>query len=129
MEGSGGVVPQPQHKSSTPVAGGVLLLIGSLVGLIFWAYYSFVVGSVGGMFSFIPGMSEATTILLICGAIGIIFSIVGLLGAVMAIQRKKWVVALVGSILCLFTLGFFFVSSILGLIALILIAISKNDFV
>ena len=75
--------------------------------------------------SFIPGFE---TILLVCGLIGITFSAFALLGGIMAIQRKMWGLALVGSILGLFIIGPVFISSLLSLIALILIAITHREF-
>src|SRR3989304_5163786 len=77
----------------------------------------------------IPGAEGLAAIIVVCGAIGIIFGLIALIGGVMALQRKKWSLALIGSILGLFTIGFVvFEASILSLVALILLAISKNEF-
>jgi cobalamin synthase len=46
----------------------------------------------------------------------------------MALRRKMWALALVGSILGLFTFGFYGISSILSLVALIILAISRKEF-
>ena len=63
------------------------------------------------------------------GAIGIIFGLIALIGGVMALQRKKWSLALIGSILGLFMIGLVVLeASILSLIAIILLANSKNEF-
>ena len=66
-------------------------------------------------------------ILLICGGVGIVFSIIALVGGVFALQRKMWALALVGSILGLLTVGFV-AGSVMSLIALILLVVSHEEF-
>ena len=68
------------------------------------------------------------TIIVVCGAIFIVLGIIELLGGIMALRRKMWALALVGSILGLFTFGFYGISSILSLVALIILAISRKEF-
>jgi hypothetical protein len=123
MESTG--ASMPQQRSALPTAGGVLLIIAGVMGLIAWIYIAFL----GGAITQLPvAGAYVGGILIICGVIGIIFSILALVGGIVAVQRKMWGLALAGSILGLFTLGFFFISSILSLIALILIAISRSEF-
>ena len=119
--------PPPVQNSSLPTLGGVFLLIAGILGILTWI----IVASVGSLmgFSLIPvGASWIAGIVIICGVIGIIFSIIVLLGGIMAIQRKNWGFALVGSILGLFIVGPVFISSLLALIALIVIAVSRKEF-
>jgi hypothetical protein len=111
----------PRQPSATPVAGGVLILIGGLLALVNGIYTA----AVGAAVSVLPGVGE---ILMVCAAIQIIFAILALVGGICGIQRKVWGLALVGSIFCMISIGPMFISSILGLIGLILIAISKDDF-
>lgn len=68
-----------------------------------------------------------TGVIWICGAIGIILSLFALLGGIMSLLRKNWALALVGGILGLFTIGFI-IGSVLSLVALILIAVSKKEY-
>jgi len=77
-----------------------------------------------GSYSYSMGLES---ILYVCGALIAIFSIFAILGGIMALQRKMWALALVGSILGIFSWGYF-ISSILCLIGMILIAVSKNEF-
>jgi len=67
------------------------------------------------------------TILLI-GVMFCILAIFTIMGGVLALKRKMWKTALLGSIIGLFTTGLFYISSILSLIGLILVAISKKEF-
>jgi len=56
----------------------------------------------------------------LCGAVLLVLGIIAILGGIFAIQRKNFALALIG--------GIFVVPSILGLIGLILIAVSKDEF-
>jgi len=123
-------MPMPaQQRSMLPMIGGALLLVAAILGIATWAYV--IVAGTSFVNSFMPGGYGAqfvTGIILVCGAIEIILSLIALLGAVMAIMHRMWGVALAGSILGLFTIGFYGLASLLSLVALILIAISHKDF-
>ncbi|KYK29735.1 MAG: hypothetical protein AYK23_04970 [Candidatus Proteinoplasmatales archaeon SG8-5] len=73
-------------------------------------------------------LALAESILMVCGVIFIIFSILALLGGIMAITRKSWGFAVVGAIFGLLTIGPYGLGFVLGLVALILIIISKDEF-
>ena len=126
MEGS--ATNAPGSHSATATAGAALLLIAGIVSLTFWIYYSFIAGTAASILSMIPGGIGAGMLLMICGVIGLIFAIFALIGGIVAFQKKYWGVALAGSILGLLSLGWFFLGSIFSLIALVLIAISRNEF-
>lgn len=111
----------PPQKTGLPLAAGILLIIAGILGLVDWV----LIFLLGTLAAFIPLLGS---ILLICGIIGITFSVLALLGGIMAVQRKMWGLALVGSILGLFIIGPYGISSLLSLIALILIAISHREF-
>jgi hypothetical protein len=119
--------PPETHHSSLPLIGGILLLLAGVMGLIQWALIL-----VGGGTATLTGVPPEYTemvrgMITVCAAIGLIFSLIAFLGGFMAIKRKMWGLSLVGSILGLFTLGFV-IGSVLALVALILIAISKKEF-
>ncbi len=116
------MMPMQPEKTAKPVVAGALLIVAALIAIIDWGMI--IVGS-SQLDAFLPGLSSIVTV---CGAIGLIFGIFALIGGVFALQRKMWGLALVGSILGLLTIGFLFLSSLFSLIALILIAISKSEF-
>jgi hypothetical protein len=62
--------------------------------------------------------------LVICGILIVIFSIFAMIGAIHALRRKSWKLALVGSLLGLFTI----VGSLFAIIALLIIALSREEF-
>jgi hypothetical protein len=109
--------PAPQKKESAmPVIGGILIIIGAIIELIVG-----VALAAGG--TFFLGLSFGTSgVLIACGAILVIVAIIALLGGIFAIQRKNFGFAVVGGIL---SLGGWFIP---GLIGLILVAISKDEF-
>lgn len=117
-------MPMPVQKTALPVAGGALLIVAGIISITFWG---FLIAAGSAVASLIP-IAGLGTLILICGSIGVIFSLITLIGGVFGIQRKMWGLALTGSILGLFSLGWYFLGSLLSLIGLILIAISKKEF-
>lgn len=122
-----------KEKFSKPVVAGVLLLIASIIAL---AYVPI-------MFSAVPSIVEqsakeqklssseidsAKQIGQVCVIAIIILAIFALVGGILALRKKMWALALTGSILGLFTFGPIAICSILSLIALILIAMSRKEF-
>ena len=103
------------------------MIIAGILGLIQWIIIGFLTSIIGLSFMTIPGAEWFGTIWMICGVIGIILSIIVLVGGVMAIKKKNWAFALIGSIIGLVSVGFY-LGSLLSLIALILIVISKDEF-
>jgi len=116
-----------RRKSSGYAAiGGILIIVSAICGfiegiLIVW------VGTLFGSSS--GGLTDVSGVFSACGIILFIFSILALLGGVSALMRKSWGLALVGGIFALFTIGPYFAGSILGLVGLIFIAMSRNDFI
>jgi len=111
----------PKPRTGTPVAGGVLVLIAGILGMIEGA----MLGAAGSALFFIPG---ASGIIIACMAMILIFSIFALIGGIMAIQRKMFGLAVTGAILGMFCIGPVFISSVLSLIGLILIIVAKDEF-
>jgi hypothetical protein len=68
----------------------------------------------------IPGV--LSTVLIIGGAFILVVGILSLVGGIYAIQRKKWGLALTGSIAAIFG------SSVMGILATVFTAMSKDEF-
>jgi putative membrane protein len=64
----------------------------------------------------------ALTVLWIVFAVLLLFSLPSLIGGIYAVQRKNWAIALIGSI------ASFLTWSVIGLIPLILVILSKDEF-
>lgn len=106
------------------IIGGALLLIGAISGLA-WGGLLIAGGNFFGGFDPFGFLSGA---LMVCGIVFLIFSLIALMGAIMAITGKSWGLAVLGGIFGLLCLGISFTGSLFGLIGLILIAISKDEF-
>jgi hypothetical protein len=118
----------PQQPSTKPLIGGI---IAGLLGLFTWA--SALALDISMIQNVLPADSPITAeqiqqFLSICGLIGAVLSIFTLAGGIVAIRRKAWGLAVIGGILGLFTIGPMLLGSILSLIGLIIIIISRSDF-
>jgi len=111
----------PVKKTAMPMIGGILAMVSGgfkllgLLGLIIASF--FVIASPVPSF----GLGEATILLIITIPLAIL-GILAIVGGIYALQRKKWGLALAGSIAA------FLPWSFLGLASIILIALSKNEF-
>jgi hypothetical protein len=117
--------------TSKSLIGGVLVMISGLIGIIYGLMVAALASTVFDMFGGMYGediLKAAEGILVACGVIWFIIGLVALVGGIFAIRRRKWGIAVVGGVFGLLTLGPWFIGSILGLIGLILIAISKDEF-
>lgn len=115
------VQPAPAKKQTVmPMIGGILVLVSALYLIYAGVNIAFLSGTVGSMMPVDVGLDD---IMLVCGLMILILGLIGLLGAIFAIQRKKWSLAIVGAV---FSLPALWV--IIPLIGLILIAVSKDEF-
>lgn len=115
-------------KSAKPLIAGILILFAAAVNMIIGGSLVTGAGILGSMIGGIPGAGFITDLLVMMGAICLIMGIIQLIGAITAIQRKLWGLSLVAAIIALISFGPYFLSSIFGLIAIILLAMSKNEF-
>lgn len=106
------MAPAPQKKESgLPVAGGVLILISSLA---YFIIGGFMAAAGTAFLGFGGGFAVG------CGVLLLVLGIVAFMGAIFAIQKRHWGIAVIAGILVL--------PSILGLIGLILVAVSREAF-
>ena len=121
-------------SDSKPLIAGILLIIAGIMAILTW----FLAFSVDVTSVIDPSMFQAQNMTItpqqlqsmvsICATLGVILSIFPLLGGILSIQKKLWGGALAGSIIGLFTIGPVFLSSLLSLISLILLIISREQF-
>jgi len=121
-------------SDSKPLIAGILLIISGIMAILTWLLaFSVDISSVIDQSMFQAQNITITpqqlqSMVSICAAIGVILSIFPLLGGILSIQKKLWGGALAGSIIGLFTIGPVFLSSLLSLISLILLIMSKEQF-
>jgi len=108
--------PQVQQKETAmPVAGGVLILIGSIIYFLFGGLIA-----AGSTTLAIASFNEAAWGIM-CGVILVVLGFISFLGGIYALGRKNFNFAVIG--------GIFVVPTIIGLIGLILVAVSKDEFI
>ena len=110
----------PVARSSKPTIAGVFCILGfiaSLLGLLVVLVLASLLGGMGVSLIGIGGGIAVSAIMGILGMVG------GLMGAIFSFKRQKWMMALIGSILLLVSLHV-----LTGIIALILILLSKKEF-
>jgi hypothetical protein len=109
----------PKKHSVMPLIGGVFIIIAGAIEI----YYGAVLITGGAFFANLPIIGDTMqNILTACGAILAILGIVAILGGAFALMRKHHGLAILGGVLGL--PGYF----IFGLIGLILVAVSKEEF-
>jgi hypothetical protein len=121
--------PPPVRKTGTPVAGGVLVIIAGILALANGLFYlAFSTSSLTGI-SLPPEISleDVASIVRMCGVVEVIFGSVAILGGIFGIRRKHFGLAVLGSVLGMLGLGFT-IGGLLGLVGLILVAISRKEF-
>ena len=128
---------QPSNKNSYPLIAGIMLIIAGILGIINWIQtFTLDVTTLGSLFDIdqiqeiYPQITyeQILGFLQTCALIGIIISVFPILGGLLAIKKKLYYIAVTGSIIGLFSIGIMFSSSVLSLIALILLIISKKEF-
>ena len=115
-------------KTPMPVIAGVLDIVHAVFGLLCFIGLLIAIIAVSGVGAAIyygPAWGANMVPLAVLWSIAIpciISTILSLIGGVFAIQRKKWGLALAGSIAAIFP------TFIFGVAAVVLIALSKNEF-
>jgi Na+/H+ antiporter NhaD/arsenite permease-like protein len=103
-----------KKDSAMPLAAGILIILGSLI------YFAVGIAMIAGGAAWSVWDVGEGGIAMACGAVVLILGVVSLLGGIFSIQKKNFVMALLAGILT--------IPSILGLIGLILVAVSKDEF-
>ncbi len=102
-----------------PVVGGILAVIaGSLNVLMMLAFMLFMAfpADQWGFFPMLLNIGMAAVLL-------IVFGVVAIAGGVCALRRRAWGFALAGSIVAIFSVG-----GLLGVVATVLVALSRGEF-
>lgn len=105
---------QQRKESAMPVAGGVLIMLASLGYLIIGGLIA-----AGSTVALMPSFGTSA-MGVACGAVLLVLGLIAFMGGIFAMQRKNFGFAVVGGVLV--------IPSLLGLIGLILVAISRDEF-
>jgi len=120
-------VTRPTGRVGLSRAAGLSLLAAGFLGVA-----SFVISSLTPLpvsdYENLTADPSFYTVNQICGLIVIWSQAAAVLGGIMALQRMNWKLTLVCASLAILTLGFTFEASLLGLIGLILVIVSRREF-
>ncbi|MFO8110823.1 MAG: hypothetical protein R6U17_09955 [Thermoplasmata archaeon] len=121
-----------KKKPKYPEVAGVLMMISALLA-IFFALYSLI--TLGEMIQSVETyLGEETylrnleNILKGCFAAVMGFGVIQMIGGILSVKRRYWVFAVFAGLIGIFSVGFFFISSVLSFIALILLSMSREEF-
>ncbi len=122
------VLPWSVHEDEAPktpvsFAGGALILAGGLISMV----NGFLILNASSYVPEIYGLG-AFSLTPLCGTLMLLFGLVSMLGGLMGVFRRAWGAVLAASVLCVVSVGWSFLSMVLGFIGLILVSISKEDF-
>lgn len=70
-----------------------------------------------------------STFLTVCSVMLLFFSALELTGAIFSFKRERWGIAVLGAFLGIFLIGVLFISTILSIIALVFLLMSKDEFI
>lgn len=115
------------EKTWKPTTAGVLSIIAGVVGVIVGVLVILLGGAIAAGLSLVPEIPKAFTLVAVpvIGAIGIPITILGavaIAGGVCALQRRKWGLALAGSICSLMCFLY------LGIPSIIFVVLGKGEF-
>jgi hypothetical protein len=120
-------------KTDKPIIAAVILTLVFIIGLsstiILNLYPEIFYKSIFGLFEYFEINTLFNNFNLILSIILLIFSIFTLIGSIASIKRLNLYIILFTTFIGIFTIGFFFIGSILSIIAIILIISSKEEFI
>lgn len=122
------VLPWSVHEDEAPkgpisLAGGALILFGGIMSMV----NGFLILNASSYVPQIYGLGEFS-LTPVCGTLMLMLGLGALIGGVLGVFRRKWSIVMAASVLCLISVGWMFLSMVLGFIGLILVSISKDDF-
>jgi hypothetical protein len=118
-------------KSKKPLIAGLLMIGSAVLAVIMGIQY--LVMDAAEIESLLPTLPEGIMIedimdmLRACGVLVMIFAAIAMLGSVMAIARRRFGLAAAGSVFAILGYGYL-LGSLLGIIALILLLLSRDEF-
>jgi len=120
----------PHEKSALSMVGGIMILVAGVIGLAIGALLIAIdVDQLADYGLDVAGVGDILEdIMTVCGAILIILGLIAAVGGFFGLQRKHFGLVILGGVLGLFIVSPYMIASILSLIGLILVAISKKDF-
>ena len=120
---------------SLSFVAALMLILAGLIAILTWLPFLIGQEQIVDLFqqnfenlNIIISREKIIFLLTIIGSIEIVISILVIVSGILALKKKRWGFAIVFSLLGFFTIGIFFISSVLSMIALVLLFLSKHEF-
>jgi hypothetical protein len=120
------------QKSGRPVGftiAGLLLFVVAILDIITGVYNMAVGSSLDPVALEGFGTIDLAGYVMCCGTLVLIFGAAALVGGYFTLVQERWTIALLGAILGMLSVGPYALGFLLGLIALILIAAGRDEFI
>ena len=119
----------PKQKSVLSIVGGAMLVVAGLLGLGIGAILLTIDFSELDAYGISVGVDMLEDLLRTCGIIMVILGLITVLGGVFGVLRKHFGLAVLGGVIGLLLVATpYALGSILSLIGLVLVIVSKKDF-
>ena len=116
-------------RSNKPLIAIVLLVCVFLIGILAAVFSNVFIQTISNTISFTGLIKDNTSFdSLILIRIIVIFSVFALIAIFACIKRKNFILAIASSFIAIFSFGFFFIGSILSIIAFVIIYLSRDEF-
>ncbi len=109
------------------IYAGILLLLAGAFGIAGFVHSSLVPVS-PSQYANLTSDSTSYLVNQICAMIIIWSQAAAILGGIMAIQRLNWKLTMVCAIFATLTFGFYFEASLMGVVACVLVALARREF-
>lgn len=122
------VLPWSVHEDFSPktpmsFAGGLLILLGGMISMV----NGFLILNASRFVPRIFGLGDFS-LTPVCGTLMLMLGLGAVMGGMLGVFRRQWAVVMAASVLCVISIGWSFVSMVLGSMGLLLVAMSKDDF-
>ncbi len=135
IETSNQSLKEKHEGISLSFVAALMLILAGLIAIFTWLPFLIGQEQIVDLFqqnfenlNIIISREKIIFLLTIIGSIEIVLSILVIISGILALKKKRWGFAIVFSLLGFFTIGMFFISSILSIIALVLLFLSKHEF-
>lgn len=123
--------PPVRTKSSLPVIAGIMIIIAGLLAIgMGLLYLTMNANDLEGSGVTLPpdvSLEDLQNVLSVCGTLALLFGVIAIIGGLFTIQRKHFALGIIGALFGMAGVGFL-LGALLALIALILVAVSKQEF-
>jgi len=120
-----------KDKSTLPILAGILMIVAFILAILTASGIYFLdldTIEIEGELEQEFDQDFLKSIFNFCGVFILIISVFLLLGGIFAVKKSHWNISIIGAVLGIFTIGPFFLGSIISFAAIVLLLLSKSEF-